>query len=167
MRKLAILFSILIGALVLLSPQTIFASQSNFTSGCVNLTASQSVGGAPFSVSFVGEGFDQGHSIAAYEFDFGDASGGQPRIVRQASSAATHRYYNPGTYTASLKIKTSKGEFVDGGNCKKIIVVATSVAGAKTTINTLPKTGIKDYMGVLSVILILSGIYLRRHFKLN
>ncbi len=147
--------------------QTVFASETNLTSGCVSLVANPSVGGAPLFVNFLGEGFDQGRSIGMYEFDFGDASGGQARVVRQTSSAASHRYYSPGTYTASLRIQTSKGQFVGGGDCKKTIVVTTSALGTQTSINTLPKTGVKDYLGTLFVLLILLGIYLRKHFKLS
>lgn len=144
-------------------------SASTETSGCISLTAVPTSGNTPLSVTFSGEGFDQGHSIGMYEFDFGDASGGQARAVRQTSSAASHRYYSPGTYTASLKVETSKGQFVGGGDCKKTIIVTNSASalGTQTSVNTLPKTGVKDYLGTLFILLILLGIYLRKHFKLS
>lgn len=144
-------------------------SASTETSGCISLTAVPTSGNTPLSVTFSGEGFDQGHSIGKYEFDFGDASRGQARTIRQTSSAASHRYYSPGTYTASLKVETSKGQFVGGGDCKKTIIVTNSASalGTQTSVSTLPKTGIKDYLGTLFILLILLGIYLRKHFKLN
>lgn len=172
MRRLIV--TILLSILPFLSltsalSQTVFASETNLTSGCVSLAANPSIGGVPLFVNFLGEGFDQGHSIGMYEFDFGDASRGQARTIRQTSSAASHRYYSPGTYTASLRVETSKGQFVGGGDCKKTIIVTNSASalGTQTSVNTLPKTGIKDYLGTLFILLILLGIYLRKHFKLS
>lgn len=140
-------------------------SASSQTYGCISLTASPTEGRAPLTVNFSGKGFEQGHSINQYEFDFGDASGGQPKTVREVSSDTLHRYYNPGTYTASLKVLTSSGQWVGGQGCKKTISIASTTGSSSTNVTILPKTGIGDYLGILLVVLIF-GFYLRRHFKL-
>ncbi len=144
--------------LFLFSFQTVFASEVSVTNGCVGLNANPIKGATPLTVNFSGQGFEQGKSISQYEFDFGDASGGQLRIVRQNSSAAFHRYYNPGTYTATLKVLTSDGQWVGGAGCS--VTITTTAA-----IQTLPQTGPSENVALLSLILGVAGFYINKHFK--
>ncbi len=144
--------------LILFSFQTVFASEASVTNGCVGLTANPTKGVAPLTVNFSGQGFEQGKSISMYEFDFGDASRGQLKVVRQNSSASSHRYYNPGTYTASLKVLTSGGFWVGGASCS----VTVTTTGA---IQTLPQTGPAENIVAISVIVGAVGFYINKHFK--
>ncbi|HEX6976728.1 MAG TPA: DUF4832 domain-containing protein, partial [Patescibacteria group bacterium] len=145
----------------------ILASASTQTSGCTGLTATPNKGVVPLNVNFTGQGFDQGRSISMYEFDFGDSSGGQLKLIRQASAAASHRYYNPGTYTATLKVLTSSGQWVGGAGCSVTIATtgATGVVEGVSTATTLPQTGPAENIAAISVIVGAAGFYINKHFK--
>lgn len=143
--------------------QAIIGSASTTTSACLSLTANPKSGGTPLTVNFTGSGFEGGMAISMYEFDFGDTSGGQLRVVRQQSSAATHKYNTPGTYTAKLRVQTSTGspagEWKGSANCEQTITVS---AGRVTE---LPETGPKENLAAVTVIGII-GVILQKKFRL-
>lgn len=132
---------------------------------CVGLSASPTEGNAPLTVHFTGSGFDKNGPILEYEFDFGDASGYQPQVWKQKESDAAHRYENPGTFIASLKVKDQGGTWRDGNDdCKATITVKETpdVLGAETA-DELPTAGVS----VLALSgLVPLGYYLYRRFKL-
>lgn len=133
---------------------------------CTGLSASPTEGTAPLTVKFVGSGFDKNGPILEYEFDFGDASGGQPQVWRQKESEAAHRYENPGTFIASLKVKDQGGTWRDGsGDCRKTITVRSQPQVLSAVLPAqLPSAG----AGVASVLgLVPLGIYLFRRFKIS
>ncbi len=111
---------------------------------CSNLALSPSVGSAPLTVAATGYGNDPYGSVEEYEFNFGDTSNNQQQIITQSGNQATHVYNNSGTYTVSLRIKDSSGNWRDGNpDCRRDITVQSQpqVLGASTT-NTLPATGV-------------------------
>ena len=65
---------------------------------------------------FNASGYDSDGHIQEYEFDFGDNSDGQPQVWRQTDTEAYHRYQYPGTFIASLKVKDSRGNWVNGSD---------------------------------------------------
>lgn len=140
------------------------------TSRCVDLDASTLSGTVPLTITFTGSGFDSTGSIAEYEFNFGDSSGGQAQLVRTGSNQATHRYENAGEFNASLLVKDSRGVWVGSGDadCKLSINVSAKpqVLGAKAP-PELPKTGFEGAL-VPFVLAPLAGlgVYLFRRFRL-
>ncbi len=135
-------------------------------SRCVGLSASPSDGTAPLTVKFTGSGFDKNGEIKEYEFDFGDASGFQPQVWKQESSEAAHRYENPGSYVASLKVKDQAGIWRDGNDdCKvRIEVYDEPKVLGDTTPTQLPETGVGIFLGVVAMGA--WGLYLYRRFRL-
>ena len=134
---------------------------------CVGLSASPTSGTAHLTVKFTGSGFDPNGPILEYEFDFGDASGGQPQIVTQTEAEAAHRYENDGTYVASVRVKDQGGRWRDGSDdCKKTIEVNGKPRVLAATITSLPKTGAP--LGIIFGLSTLSGFgaYLYKRFKL-
>ncbi len=114
------------------------------TSQCSALTASPKDGTAPLTVKFTGAGNDPNGSIQSYEFNFDDVSNNQQQVVQQTGSEVTHTYNNAGTFTATLKVKDSAGNWKGGNSeCKQTITVkaAPGVAGASDT-DQLPDTGL-------------------------
>ena len=135
---------------------------------CVGLSASPSEGTAPLTVVFTGSGFDKNGPILEYEFDYGDASGGQPQVWRQEGSQASHRYEHPGKYIASLKVKDQGGTWRDGNDdCRVEINVRSQpqiLAAAAST--ELPKTGTSALVGGGLLALTSAGAFLYRRFRL-
>lgn len=126
-------------------------------SRCVGLSVSPSSGTAPVTVRFNGTGYDSEGSIQEYRFSFGDESGGQPGTVTQSESEAYHRYEQAGTFTASLAVKDSKGEWQSGANeCTRTVTVypVPQVQGVTTEPTSLPKSG----FGLLEALVGLSGL---------
>lgn len=114
------------------------------TSQCSVLTASPKDGTAPLTVKFTGSGNDPNGSIQSYEFNFDDASNSQQQVVAQTGSEATHTYNNAGSYTTTLKVKDSAGNWKGGNSeCKQTIIVkaAPGVGGSSDT-TQLPDTGL-------------------------
>lgn len=135
---------------------------------CVGLSASPTEGVRPLTVTFNASGYDSNGTIQEYEFDFGDASGGQAQVWKQTSNVAAHRYENAGTYTATVKVKDSRGNW-SGGNseCAKTIKVTDKpqVLGA-TTPKELPKSGANAFIALALVCLGGVGVYLFRKYRL-
>ncbi len=134
---------------------------------CVGLSASPTSGTAQLTVKFTGSGFDPNGPILEYEFNFGDASGGQPQVVTQTESEAAHRYESDGEYVASLRVKDQGGQWRDGSDdCKQTITVSGEPQVLAASVTQLPKTGV----GALAAVGLLSfgslGAYLYRRFKL-
>lgn len=146
-----------------------FTPSGGPTSYCSSLSAEPSSGTAPLTVSFTGSGFDSSGSIAEYEFNFGDSSNGQAQIITQTDNKTTHRYENAGTYTAKLKVKDSRGNWVEGGDCTRTISVSArpEVLGTYISPSELPKTGFNG--GLFAGITLLSssaGVVLFKRFRL-
>ncbi|OGM19478.1 hypothetical protein A2685_00710 [Candidatus Woesebacteria bacterium RIFCSPHIGHO2_01_FULL_37_10] len=110
---------------------------------CVGLSASPKEGTAPLTVKFTGSGFDKNGPILEYEFNFGDASGGQSQVWKQKESEAAHRYDSSGEFIASLKVKDQGGTWRDGNDDCKVRIKVNSqpqVLG-KATPEKLPEAG--------------------------
>lgn len=150
------------------SPSPTPAPTAGPTSSCVSLSVSPSDGVAPLLVRFTGNGFDSAGSIQLFEFNFGDASGGQPQVWQQTGSDAAHRYENTGTFTASLKVKDSRGNWLESNDCRKTIVVRSApvVLAAAQPAKKLPETGLPTLLGVATFAVGPLGLYLYRRFKL-
>lgn len=144
--------------------EVIFSSAAGFTSGCTILTALPTSGNAPLNVDFIAQAFDTKGAIQMYEFDFGDGSGGQLKIIRQKSSMATHRYNNAGSYTATVRAQDSQGKWLTSLDCQKLINVGGKTLGATAApaTTTLPKTGVSD---VVPLAITISAIVGYRLFK--
>lgn len=95
----------------------------NPTSKCVVLNANPTDGTSPVTVNFTGQGEDTGGNIQEYEFDFGDSSNGQQQVVKTTSTTASHVYNNNGTFTAKLKVRDSRNNWLTAGSCEKVITV--------------------------------------------
>ena len=134
-------------------------------SRCVSLSISPNDGTAPLTVRFNGSGFNEDGNIQRYRFDFGDSSGGQTQVWEQDGSEAYHRYEYAGTYTASLSVKDSRGNWRDGqSDCKKTITVREQprVLGAELP-SQLPKAGASlAFIGGIVPL----GYYLYKRFKI-
>lgn len=132
---------------------------------CVGLSASPTEGSAPLTVRFTGSGFDKNGPILEYEFDFGDASGNQSQVWRQKESEAAHRYENPGSYIASLKVKDQGGTWRDGNDdCKVTITVKSTPKVLSTSIaDELPTAGASV---LVLASLVPAGYYLYKRFRL-
>jgi len=130
------------------------------TAFCLSLTATPTLGKAPLLVKITAQGQDPKGEITEYEFNFGDSKSDKPQIVRQKSRFASYRYEKPGTYTLSVKVKDSLGNWIDGGSAcsKKIVVTANS--------SELPKTGLSSGLGLALVGAFLSGVYLYSKFRI-
>ncbi|KKT77939.1 MAG: PKD domain containing protein [Microgenomates group bacterium GW2011_GWB1_44_8] len=138
------------------------------TGSCVGLSVSPSEGTVPLSVTFTGSGTDSSGNIQQYEFNFGDGSNGQPQIIQQTSTQATHVFNNPGSFVTSVRIKDSRGNWVgDPNSCQKTVTVKAKpqVIGA-TAPPVLPKAGASP-IGLLLLATATStgGLYLFRRFR--
>lgn len=161
------------------SPETIQTNSSmilaaSYTqSGCDGLGASTVYGEAPLEVEFIAVGYDPRGVIAEYEFDFGDASGGQPQVVKQTASSAIHTYFNPGVYTAKVRIKDSGGSWRGGERCVKTITVIgepeelseEAEVTKEDMPGQLPKTGGSLETLLLFAALYTWGVYFFKRFK--
>lgn len=136
---------------------------------CQSLSASTTYGTLPLTVAFTGSGYDSDGSISQYEFNFGDASGGQPQYWTQNGSTAFHRYENAGTYTAYLKVQDSRGNWLGGNDsCRLTITVNPKpVVLSAQTPPVLPKAGfpVLPIASVSSVVAVL-GYWLTRKFRI-
>ncbi|OGM29031.1 hypothetical protein A2962_04540 [Candidatus Woesebacteria bacterium RIFCSPLOWO2_01_FULL_39_61] len=157
------------------TPTTTFVPTATPTPGpepeqarCTGLSVSPQEGTAPLTVRFTGSGFDKNGPILEYEFDFGDSSGFQPQVWKQKEPEAAHRYENPGTFVATVKVKDQAGIWRDGNSdCKKTITVHGKpqvLAAAK--VKGLPEAG--SPIGASGVIISLGslGVYLYKRFKI-
>ena len=157
-------------------PTTSPLYKSLYTSSCEELKAKPVTGDAPVEVDFSGAGYDPYGRIASYNFDFGD--GQSDSKLSQEDSYATHIYKKPGTYTAFLTIKDSKGNLRTADVCKIKISVGgfykEGVGGyaeptvIPATASSLPATGIFDgslSLLILTVPLAVLGILLNRKFS--
>lgn len=136
-------------------------------SRCSSISASPTEGTAPLTVKFNGSGFDEDGDIKKYRFDFGDSSGGQPQVWEQEESEAWHRYENDGSYTASLHVQDSRGNWRNGqADCRIEIEVNGKPRVLAATVTSLPKTGAP--LGIVFGLSTLSGLgaYLYKRFKL-
>lgn len=150
------------------SANTGTGSASSTVSQCVSLTASQIEGVAPFTVRFTALGSDPNGAITDYEFSLGEKVDGKMKMITQPGSQLIYTYTVPGTYTASVRIKDSKGVFKGGsGTCaKKITVVKSPQALTSTNSAELPQTGPSDYLptfGLLAASLV--GFWAYRKFR--
>jgi PKD repeat protein len=137
-------------------------------SRCVGLSASPTEGTAPLTVKFTGSGYDKNGDIKEYEFDFGDDSGFQPKVWKTTDSEAAHRYENPGTFVASLKVKDQGDQWRDGNDdCKKEIKVTDKPQVlAATAPKGLPETGLPGMVLFGSFVGGPLGVVIYRRFRL-
>jgi hypothetical protein len=137
-------------------------------SRCVGLSASPTEGTAPLTVKFTGSGYDKNGDIKEYEFNFGDASDWQPQVWKTTDSEAAHRYENPGTYTASLKVKDQGDQWRDGNDdCKKEITVTSEPRVlAAVAPKGLPETGLPGIVLFGSFAGGPLGVFIYRRFRL-
>lgn len=138
----------------------------NHSSECTNLTASTTSGTEDLTVEFQGEGLDTNGYIEEYRFDFGDDTGG-PQIVTQTGSSSTHRYEEPGNYTARLQVKDSKGVWKGSSEkCEVNINVLSQpqVLGA-SDVKELPKTGPKSLAIFASILASATGLAIYRKYS--
>jgi len=137
-------------------------------SRCVGLSASPTEGTAPLTVKFTGSGYDKNGDIKEYEFDFGDTSDWQPQVWNTTDSEAAHRYENPGTYTAHLKVKDQGGQWRNGNDdCKKEIKVTKEPQVlAASAPKGLPETGLPEMVLFGSFAGGPLGVFIYRRFKL-
>lgn len=127
---------------------------------CTDLKVNPTQGKAPLLVKFTTEGKDPKGAISEYEFNFGDTKSDKPQAVKQKSALASYRYEAPGTYTVSLKVKDSQGNWIGPGTaCTKKITVTSSA-------EVLPKTGLSSTTLLCLFLLGGAGIYLFIKFKL-
>lgn len=115
-----------------------------FDSRCTGLEANPSRGTSPLFVKFAAAGYDPESGIKEYHFDFGDNSDNQPQRVFNVHPEATHVYNNEGTFTATVQVKDSRGNW-KGGNSECKIEIDTrgepEVVGQVLGASTLPQTG--------------------------
>jgi hypothetical protein len=137
-------------------------------SRCVGLSASPTEGTAPLTVKFTGSGYDKNGDIKEYEFDFGDASDWQPQVWKTTDSEAGHRYMNPGTFTASLKVKDQDDQWRNGNDdCKKEIKVTSKPQVlAASAPKGLPETGLPGMVLFGSFVGGPLGVAIYRRFRL-
>ena len=96
----------------------------------LSATPNPATGTKGFTVNFSGAGSSDPDTavpdtIASYTFDFGDGSA--PFTPTPAnSSSASHAYTRTGSYTASLKVKDSRG--LESINTTNVLVTATNTA---------------------------------------
>jgi PKD repeat protein len=81
-------------------------------------------GGAPLDVQFDGrQSYDPDGSLAAYRWDFGDGASGEGYV-------ATHRYGEPGSYTATLVVTDAAGSASPPAGVRLIVAAPGAPAGS-------------------------------------
>ena len=83
---------------------------------CKDLRVELSGTVAPIKAKFTVTAKVENAVVESYIFSFGDGSAD----VTSATNTAEHTYANPGSYTASARIKTDKG-ITETGDCKVVI----------------------------------------------
>lgn len=87
---------------------------------CEDLTATPTSGTFPLNVSFTAsEKLSDGVSVDSYIFDFGE--GGSQVVSKDRT--VSNVYEKPGTYVATVTIKTTEGVTLPNDNCKVSITV--------------------------------------------
>lgn len=100
---------------------------------CSSLQASAKSGVAPLSVAFTGTGSASGQSINQWQFAFGDNN-----QISTTSSTVDYTYTTPGSYTATLTLKSSTG---DQTAVTSVCSVPITVGDSTTTV-TSPSPGV-------------------------
>lgn len=150
---------------------------SLYKSSCEELVVNPEEGDAPLTVEFTAAGYDPFGAIAEYRIDTGDKTVANSVIVTE-EYFNTYEYKNPGTYTAILSVKDSKGNLLTGDECRVKVIVggeARAIGGGAgptvyptATVSALPATGIFDSsysLVILTIPLALFGILLNRKFS--
>lgn len=89
---------------------------------CEDLAANPASGTFPLNVTFTAsEKLSEGVSVDSYIFDFGE---GGSQVVSK-SRTVSNVYEKPGTYVATVAIKTTEGVTLPNENCKVSITVTT------------------------------------------
>ncbi len=103
-------------------PIMVTAGESNTTNPTATITASQTSGPAPLSLTLNGEAStpsDQTGSITDYQWNFGDGSTAQGAVVQ-------HVFIDPGSFTVQLTISDSSGK-----QATKTMTITVGTQGAK------------------------------------
>jgi LPXTG-motif cell wall-anchored protein len=140
-----------------------FTPNENPTSSCNDLDANPSSGTEDLTVELTGNASDSNGSIQQYEYNFGDGT-----IVTESDNKSTHTYTTPGNYTAVLKVKDSRGNWVTSDACRvNVNVNAKPEVLGTTPPKELPKTGFSGLtFAAISTISTGVGIYLYKRFRL-
>lgn len=91
------------------------------TLACVKLNGDVSTGEVPLTVNFTGEGTASNQTITEYQFNFGDG-----KTTNQPEPAVSHQYNTAGKWTATLKVKGSKGTLSDATPACSFTVTTTT-----------------------------------------
>ena len=128
-------------------------------------------------MDFTAAGYDPYGTIQEYRIDTGDRTVSNS-VITTEEYFISYEYKTPGTYTAILTVKDSKGSLLTADACKKKVTVGGELrdigGGAgptvfpTATVSALPATGIFDssYSLVLITIpLAIFGLLLNRKFS--
>ncbi|HLE48893.1 MAG TPA: PA14 domain-containing protein [Patescibacteria group bacterium] len=150
---------------------------SLYKSSCEELIVNPVSGEAPLTVDFTAAGYDPYGTIQEYRIDTGDRTVSNS-VITTEEYFISYEYKTPGTYTAILTVKDSKGSLLTADACKKKVTVGGELrdigGGAgptvfpTATVSALPATGIFDssYSLVLITIpLAIFGLLLNRKFS--
>ena len=96
---------------------TINVTKSN---QCISLMANPDHGKVPLTVNFTAVGSAKNTDIQSYIFNFGDGGSN----VELPTATTSHVYTKPGTYTATVQIKTAAGTTAVTSACTAMIKVA-------------------------------------------
>lgn len=156
------------------APTTSPLYKSLYVSSCEDLAIKPTGGDAPLEVDFSGAGYDPYGMIQSYSFNFGDST----PVTTQEDSYTSHIYEKPGSYTAVLTIKDSKGNLGTADICRKKIVVGglykENIGGYAeptvypATVSSLPKTGIFDnalWLMLITIPMAGFGLLLNKKFS--
>jgi PKD repeat protein len=102
---------------------------------CLDLNGSVGSGSVPLKVNYIGVGSATGQTITAYIFDYGDGVS-----ETKTTTTASHTYVKAGKWTATLRVKGSKGATTAVSPACSFAVNATTPPAAftksKSALNT-------------------------------
>jgi PKD repeat protein len=162
------------------SPSVTSEPTANTRPECVSLSASPAVGGADLEVTIVGKGRDPDGIIREMDFDFGDGTSDIRSVSGETNkdmqTTISHTFTEPGTYTATLRVKDNSGQANEWSSipdsCKVTIKVEGEVLGGAETVSVtpekgtevsvLPKSGTSELLSLGYLVSGLGGIWLKK-----
>lgn len=117
----------------LIQPTQTQAASASLPS-CTSLSAIPFTGPAPLAVSLTGSGGSQGSTVSAFEFTFGDGAVQtvSKNVGASGSASTTHVYQNAGSYTATLKVRDSKGNLSQSKPLCSTQITVVRIGGGTT-----------------------------------